>query len=170
MGHIFYFPSEGRHAWGFLPHRKKSNGFGRDWTPRTRVQEASMLTTRPPKPSLLPLLLTPDFDYSVMHLLQKHRLCYIHQGCQRFAQSTYLLTVPLPATFNTTACLWHRCTSNITRTTQTVYQLAPQNVKLTIFFFSKTAMSTNYFLKKGYIDNKHVYIIFENLFTPIIYL
>jgi hypothetical protein len=22
MGRIFYFPSEGRHAWGFLPHRK----------------------------------------------------------------------------------------------------------------------------------------------------
>jgi hypothetical protein len=22
MGHVFYFPSEGRHAWGFLPHRK----------------------------------------------------------------------------------------------------------------------------------------------------
>jgi hypothetical protein len=22
MGHIFYFPSEGRHAWGFLPNRK----------------------------------------------------------------------------------------------------------------------------------------------------
>jgi hypothetical protein len=22
MGHIFYFPSEGRNAWGFLPHRK----------------------------------------------------------------------------------------------------------------------------------------------------
>jgi hypothetical protein len=49
MGHIFYFPSEGRHSWGFFTTPEKSNGFGRGWTPRTGVTEASMLTARPPK-------------------------------------------------------------------------------------------------------------------------
>jgi hypothetical protein len=39
-----YFPSEGRHSEDFFPP-KKSDGFGRVWT-----REASMLTTRPPKP------------------------------------------------------------------------------------------------------------------------
>jgi hypothetical protein len=39
----FYFPSEGRHAMDFFARKIRSN-------PRTWVPEASMLTTRPPKP------------------------------------------------------------------------------------------------------------------------
>jgi hypothetical protein len=32
MGHMFYFPSEGRHALRIITTPEKSNGFGRDWT------------------------------------------------------------------------------------------------------------------------------------------
>jgi hypothetical protein len=47
---LFYFPTEGRHTEDFLDVRKIQRlrpGFN----PRTRVPVASMLTTRPPKPS-----------------------------------------------------------------------------------------------------------------------
>ena len=47
---LFYFPSEGRRTEDFLDARK----IQRLWpglNPRTRVPVASMLTTRPPKPS-----------------------------------------------------------------------------------------------------------------------
>jgi hypothetical protein len=47
---LFYFPSEGRHTEDFLDALK----IQRLWlglNPRTRVPVASMLTTRPPKPS-----------------------------------------------------------------------------------------------------------------------
>jgi hypothetical protein len=43
-GKRLYFPSEGRHAFDFYA-RKNPTGLN----PRTRVPEASMLTTRPPK-------------------------------------------------------------------------------------------------------------------------
>ena len=49
---LFYFPSEGRHTEDFPDARK----IQRPWpglNPRTRVPVASMLTTRPPKPSVL---------------------------------------------------------------------------------------------------------------------
>jgi hypothetical protein len=42
MGHIFQFPSEGRHALRIFTTPEKSNGFGRGLNPRTRVPEASM--------------------------------------------------------------------------------------------------------------------------------
>jgi len=45
MGQMFYFPSEGRHAEDF-------------YSLRTRVPQASMLTTRPPKPSICMFIVT----------------------------------------------------------------------------------------------------------------
>ena len=47
MGQILSLPLPRKACWGLFGHPKKSNGFGRV---RTRVPEASMLTTRPPKP------------------------------------------------------------------------------------------------------------------------
>jgi hypothetical protein len=43
-----YFPSEGRHAVDFFA--RKIRWLGPGSIPRSRVPEASMLTTRPPKP------------------------------------------------------------------------------------------------------------------------
>jgi hypothetical protein len=48
MGYIVLLPLRRKAYWGFLRMPEKSNGFGRVWT---RVPVASMLTTRPPKPS-----------------------------------------------------------------------------------------------------------------------
>jgi hypothetical protein len=50
MGHIFYFPSEGRHAENFY-RTGKIQRLRPGLNPRTRVPESRMLTTRPPKPS-----------------------------------------------------------------------------------------------------------------------
>jgi hypothetical protein len=50
MGHIFYFPSEGRHAEDFY-RTGKIQRLRPGSNPPTRVPEASRLTTRPPKPS-----------------------------------------------------------------------------------------------------------------------
>ena len=47
---FFYFPSEGRHTEDFLDARKIQR-LRLGLNPRTRVPVASMLTTRPPKPS-----------------------------------------------------------------------------------------------------------------------
>ena len=47
---FFYFPSEGRHTEDF-PDARKIQRLRPGLNPRTRVPEASMLTTRPPKPS-----------------------------------------------------------------------------------------------------------------------
>jgi hypothetical protein len=47
---LFYFPSEGRHAEDFFTSGKIQR-LQSDSNPRTREPEASMLTTRPPKPS-----------------------------------------------------------------------------------------------------------------------
>ena len=47
---FFYFPSEGRHTEDF-PDARKIQRFRPGLNPRTRVPVASMLTTRPPKPS-----------------------------------------------------------------------------------------------------------------------
>ena len=49
MGHIIYFPSEGRHTEDF-PDSRKIQRLRPGLNPRTRVPVASMLTTRPPKP------------------------------------------------------------------------------------------------------------------------
>ena len=48
---LFYFPSEGRHTENF-PDARKIQRLRPGLNPRTRVPVASMLTTRPPKPSL----------------------------------------------------------------------------------------------------------------------
>ena len=56
MGQILSLPLR-RKAWGgFFRCPKKSNDFGRVWTRELGVPEASMLATRPPKPSWLHLL------------------------------------------------------------------------------------------------------------------
>jgi hypothetical protein len=47
---LFYFPSEGRHTEDF-PDVRKIQRLQPGMNPRTRVPVASMLTTRPPKPS-----------------------------------------------------------------------------------------------------------------------
>ena len=47
---LFYFPSEGRHNEDF-PDARKIQRLRQGLNPRTRVPVASMLTTRPPKPS-----------------------------------------------------------------------------------------------------------------------
>ena len=47
---LFYFPSEGKHTEDF-PDSRKIQRLRPDLNPRTRVPVASMLTTRPPKPS-----------------------------------------------------------------------------------------------------------------------
>ena len=47
---LFYFPSEGRHTEDFLDARKIQQ-LRPGLNPRNRVPVASMLTTRPPKPS-----------------------------------------------------------------------------------------------------------------------
>ena len=47
---LFYLPSEGRHTEDF-PDARKIQRFRPGLNPRTRVPVASMLTTRPPKPS-----------------------------------------------------------------------------------------------------------------------
>ena len=47
---FFYFPSEGRHTEDF-PDARKIQRLRPGLNPRTRVPVASMLTTRPPKPS-----------------------------------------------------------------------------------------------------------------------
>ena len=47
---FFYFPSEGRHTEDF-PDARKIQRFRPGLNTRTRVPVASMLTTRPPKPS-----------------------------------------------------------------------------------------------------------------------
>ena len=47
---LFYFPSEGRHTEDF-PDARKIQWLRPGLNPRTRVPVASMLTTRPPKPS-----------------------------------------------------------------------------------------------------------------------
>ena len=47
---FFYFPSEGRHTEDF-PDARKIQRLQLGLNPRTRVPVASMLTTRPPKPS-----------------------------------------------------------------------------------------------------------------------
>ena len=46
---LFYFPSEGR----IFPDARKTQRLRPGLNPRTRVPVASMLTTRPPKPSIL---------------------------------------------------------------------------------------------------------------------
>ena len=48
---LFYFPSEGRHTEDF-PDARKIQRLQPGLNPRTQVPVASMLTTRPPKPSL----------------------------------------------------------------------------------------------------------------------
>jgi hypothetical protein len=48
---LFYFRSEGRHTEDF-PDARKIQRLRPGLNPRTRVPVASMLTTRPPKPSL----------------------------------------------------------------------------------------------------------------------
>jgi len=66
---FFHFPSEGRHAEDFSDARKVQ----RLWpglNPRPRIPEASMLTTRPPKPSILYLR-------DVFFLLRKKQLSWI---------------------------------------------------------------------------------------------
>jgi hypothetical protein len=45
---LFYFPSEGRHAMDFSSQKNPTVQSGAN--PRSWVPEASMLTTRPPKP------------------------------------------------------------------------------------------------------------------------
>ena len=47
---LFYFPSKGRHTEDF-PDARKIEQLRPVLNPRTRVPVASMLTTRPPKPS-----------------------------------------------------------------------------------------------------------------------
>ena len=47
---LFYFPSEGRHTENF-PDARKIQRLRPSLNPRTRVPVASMLTSRPPKPS-----------------------------------------------------------------------------------------------------------------------
>ena len=49
MGQMLYFPSEGRHAEDF--YTRKIQRLRPGLNPQTWVPEASMLTTRPPKPS-----------------------------------------------------------------------------------------------------------------------
>ena len=49
---LFYFPSEGRHTEDF-PDAQKIQRLRPGLNPRTRVPVASMLTTRPPKPSCI---------------------------------------------------------------------------------------------------------------------
>ena len=53
LGHgtFFYFPSEGRHTEDF-PDARKIQRLRPGLNPRTRFPLASMLTTRPPKPSM----------------------------------------------------------------------------------------------------------------------
>ena len=49
---LFYFPSEGRHTEDF-PDARKIQRLRPGLNPRIRVPVASMLTTRPPKPSFV---------------------------------------------------------------------------------------------------------------------
>jgi hypothetical protein len=60
---LFNFPSEGRHAEDF--YTRKIQRVRPGLNPRTREPEASMLTTRPPKPSL------STYTYAVMHTTLK---------------------------------------------------------------------------------------------------
>ena len=53
---LFYLPSEGRHTEDF-PDTRKIQRLRLGLNPRNRVPVASMLTTRPPKPSCFDILL-----------------------------------------------------------------------------------------------------------------
>ena len=57
---FFYFPSEGRHTEDF-PDTRKIQRLRPGLNPRIRVPVASMLTTRPSKPSRSKVTCSPDF-------------------------------------------------------------------------------------------------------------
>ena len=62
---LFYFPSEGRHTEDF-PDTRKIQRLRPGLNPRTRVPVASMLTTRPPKPSYAVVTLTASIPTSTI--------------------------------------------------------------------------------------------------------
>jgi hypothetical protein len=59
LGHIIYYPSEGRHT-EYFPDARKIQRLRPGLNPRTRVPVASMLTTRPPNPSTLAVTLSTN--------------------------------------------------------------------------------------------------------------
>ena len=69
---LFYFPSEGRHTEDF-PDARKIQRLRPGLNPRTRVPVASMLTTRPPKPSKM----------KVTHRHTEHGDAYVMLSFQR---------------------------------------------------------------------------------------
>src|SRR5215469_9211630 len=65
-GTRLYFPSEGRRAQDFFFARKKIRLLRPGLNPRSRVPEASTLTTRPPKPQMCTVLLPPGVNQIVV--------------------------------------------------------------------------------------------------------
>jgi len=77
MGQMFYFPSEGRHAEDFYIRKN----------PRTRVSEASMLTTRPPKPSSTTVTvgrtMILQYHITLHHIIGKGSFTFLSLGTVR---------------------------------------------------------------------------------------
>ena len=69
---FFYFPSEGRHTEDF-PDARKIQWLRPGLNPRTRVPVASMLTTRPPKPSTNCITLRHGSDSRPIHLATRSK-------------------------------------------------------------------------------------------------
>ena len=69
---LFYFPSEGRYTEDF-PDAQKIQRLRPGLNPRTRVPVASMLTTRPPKPSWFRIRSSGTFLWILSWILRLHK-------------------------------------------------------------------------------------------------
>jgi len=79
MGQILSLPLRRKACGGFFQMPEKSNYFSRVWT---RVPEASMLTTRPPKPSIY------IYSYSVK-ILGSMQILLVPVGAGKMANGIY---------------------------------------------------------------------------------
>ena len=87
---FFYFPSEGRHTDDF-PDSRKIQRLRPGLNPRTRVPVASMLTTRPPKPSFDPEVVKVTTRCKISHKIQNWYHAKMLQGFYRIIVCINLL-------------------------------------------------------------------------------
>ena len=73
---LFYFPSEGRHTEVF-PDARKIQQLRPGLNPQTRVPVASMLTTRPPKPSCFTVSTNVDNQSNTFVPQNSHAVCEV---------------------------------------------------------------------------------------------
>ena len=84
MGQIFYFPSGGRHVENFYVRKIQRLRLGLN--PQTWVPEASMLTTRPPKPSTR----YSKFELLIVHFMQLTKLNYYQKQLPSFVYKFHI--------------------------------------------------------------------------------